>query len=544
MLAKFLERFLLGHVRGTMDAGSLKTLDQIPRSRTYPDSAMQRPVAVRKRLDKKPRDPFLWTELGCAWLDIHAVDSARTCFEQALGFSADFAPALAGLAGVVSEQGQVDAAIALYRRVLEVAPADRIAFQNLLFLMLCSHAVTEEEILEWHQRFAARFEAPLQGKIQHVRPTRQDANRRLRIGYVSPDFRAHVVGRCIAPVLARHDREKFAVYCYYNNTIEDDHTATIRNSVDVWLNIHSLDDKQLCKQIQQDRIDILVDLSGHTPGNRLLAFARKPAPLQVSYLDYSATTGFSTIDYRLTDALCDPEPEADRYYTETLWRLPTTYWLYNPPFLHLNNPPRKECRGRLHLACLNSFNRINDTAIQIWAEILQRLPASCLILVGVPEGQARTALLEKFANLGVERGRIELFGFLCYENYIDLVRCTDIALAPFPCNGATTMLDCLWNGVPVVALQNGKIFRSRMGNSILTTLGLDALIARDRREYVEIAVDLAGKRKWREELRATLRDRLKSSVLYQADEFTRAIDSAYRQMWQDYCLKNAAQGAA
>ena len=535
MLTGFIKRFLLRQTQGILGGGPPKEIRQIPRSRSYPDDLLNRPAEIRKAIEKNPRNPDLWIELGYASLNIESIDSAIESFEKALAIDPDRHQAISGLAGGAVAQGQVDKAIALYRRALEIAPADPVTFQNLLFLMLCSGEASDEDIFDWHKRFARQFEVPLLAGTHMEYPNPVDPERILRVGYVSPDFRGHVVGRCIAPVLEKHDRTRFAIHCYYNNDIEDDLTESIRNSCDKWLNIRHLNDEQFCEEVRKDQIDILVDLSGHTPGNRLLAFARKPAPVQVSYLDYSATTGLSSIDYRLTDRLCDPERIADPYYSETLYRLPATYWLYKPSTMYGGNAIKANGDGHIIFACLNSFYRVTDTAIQLWAEILRHLPSAKLVFIGVPVGSTRNALLERFGNLGIGADRIELFGLLTYENYIDLIRATDIALAPFPYNGAMTLLDCLWNGVPVVALEGGKTFRSRMGNSILTTLGLDNLIAKNREDYIGIALKIAGKRRWRNELRMTLRDRIKDSVLYQDSTFTVAMEDAYRQMWRTYC---------
>jgi predicted O-linked N-acetylglucosamine transferase (SPINDLY family) len=399
--------------------------------------------------------------------------------------------------------------------------------------MLCSGEVGDAEILDWHLHFAREVEDPLKpSRYAHKRPV--PAARPLRIGYVSADLRDHVTGRCINPILTHHDRRNFKTYCYFDGRLADDFTRNMQRSGGTWRDMSKMDDAQLAKQIKADHIDILVDLSGHTPGNRLLAFARKPAPIQVSYLDYSATTGFESIDYRLTTARCDTEGEADACYSETLYRLPDTYWLYNPPEVPDLAPP--DDKPWLLLSCLNSFYRVSDSAIVMWADTLRRVPRSRLALVGVPMGEARDRVLERFGKLGVSASRIEMFGILNHGHYLQLVRATDIALAPFPYNGAMTMLDCLWNGVPVVSLRGGPTFRSSMGNCILGLLKLEELIADRDVDYSNIVVALAENRNRRLELRAGLRERLKRSPLCDAPALTKAIETAYRYMWEQYCL--------
>lgn len=534
-LGQFAGQFLASVLSWFLRPSSSGPLGHIQRQRMHSMEAQQRVQEMEARLLAGDlQDASLWVTCGFDWFELDQFDHASKCFERALEIDPLGHEAMNGMANVLKTQGELERAISLYRRALEAAPSNVTVFQNLLFAMLCSGKTSETEIFEWHLRFAQEFEKPL-AVFRGSHANFADPARRLRIGYVSADLRGHVTGRCIAPILAHHDRKNFKIFCYFDGRLADDFTRSMQAAGGTWRDMSNLDDSQLCKLVKADCIDILVDMSGHTPGNRLLAFARKPAPVQVSYLDYSATTGLKSMDYRLTAEGCDAEGEADAFYSETLFRLPKSFWLYNPPETpNISTTPDKTS-GRLLLSCLNSLYRVSDAAILIWADILQRLPAARLALVSVPDGKARTRILRRFKELGIKASRIEMFGILNHDHYLQLVRATDIALAPFPYNGAMTMLDCLWNGVPVVCLRGGPTFRSNMGNCILGLLNLKSLIAAGEADYANIVINLAEDRKLRLELCAGLRERVKNSALCDAPALTAAIETAYREMWQRHC---------
>jgi len=512
-------------------------LHDIPRQRVHSNEAKQHAHEMEASLlSSNLQDASQWVKCGYGWHKLDEIDRGINCFERALSIDSSNSDALNGMAAALQLQGNLSQSIEFSRRALEIAPSNNIIFQNLLFTMLCSGEVSEAEIYEWHRKFSQVFEKPLEiNRSEFTNST--EPSRRLRVGYVSADLCAHVVGRCMAPILSHHDRENFDIYCYYNSNLADDFTRSMQAAGGVWRDMAKLNDIQLCKQIQTDRIDILVDLSGHTPGNRLLAFARKPAPIQVSYLDYSASTGMESMDYRLTGAGCDVEEVADDFYTEALVRLPGTYWFYTPPPPEVTDiaPLFDKQSGGLLLSCMNTFYRISDAAIIIWAEILRKLPTACLALVAVPTGNTRDKILARFHELGVEPSRIEMFGLLNYEHYFQLIRVTDIALAPFPYNGAMTMLDCLWSGVPVVCMRGGPTFRSSMGNCIYRLLALEELIANQADDYVNIVLRLAENPNLRLSLSLDLRERMRRSSICDAPALTAAIEAAYREMWHRYC---------
>ena len=523
-------------VASLISAQSPDPLDAIARQRIHPLEERQEADALEAEARAaRPQDAARWVACGARWFELDQLDRARRAFEQALAADPRCAEAMDALGTIHKTRGEIGESIELYRQALAADPRSVGAFQNLLFAMLCSAEVTEEEILREHRRFAETFEAPL-GATPPERKPRPDPDKRLRIGYLSADLRDHVTGRCIAPILANHDRKLFRVSCYYDARKADDFTRAMQRPQDNWRDMSHLDDAGLCARIRSDEIDILVDLSGHTPGNRILAVARRAAPVQVSYLDYSATTGLRSMDYRLTTALCDAEG-ADGFYTEALWRLPANYWAYNPPKI----PDAGERDGTAKksgalFSCLNSFYRIPDRSIRAWAQILRAVPGSRLALIGIPgDAESRDHAARRFKKLGIDPARVEMFGILDYGNYIQLTRATDVALAPYPYNGAMTTLDCLWSGVPVVCLRGGPTFRSSMGRCILELLQMDDLIAASDDDYVRIAVGLARDAQRRAELRAGLRGKLKASSLCDGRTLTRQVEKAYREMWRKHC---------
>lgn len=523
-------RRLLGTARV---GGTRNAIAGLPRSRPHGRQALDRVTALEEAVAGDEENADLWMNLGQAWFEIDAIDEAAVCFGRVLAIDPRHCKALNGLANAHKEQGDLAGAIALYRRAIEARPDDAEAFQNLLFAMLCSNEQSEESILGWHQRFAGRFEAPL-ARLQRPHANILTPDRRIRIGYVSPDFRRHVVGFCIAPVIENHDRAGFAAYCYFNGSRADDLTESIRAKADAWRDVSRMTDAQFDDLVREDLIDILVDLSGHTPGNRLLAFARRPAPIQVGYLDYSATTGLASIGFRLTDAACDPPGIADAYYTERLIRLPGTFWLYNPPALPESARPEAS-RREITFGCMNSFYRVNDAALSVWAGVLRRLPGSRLVLAGVPAGEASASVARRLGALGIAAQRLSIFGLLRYEDYVDLIRSVDVALGPFPYNGAMTLLDCLWQGVPVVSMRGAKTFHSRMADSICSALKLEELLAESPASYADIAVRLAADREGRIAYRSTLRNRILASPLCDYAGFTRVLEHAYRGLWRAHC---------
>jgi predicted O-linked N-acetylglucosamine transferase (SPINDLY family) len=372
------------------------------------------------------------------------------------------------------------------------------------------------------------------------RPHTNDCSpdRRLRIGYVSPDFRSHPVGTFLLPLLESHDHQGFEIFCYSSVRVPDAITARCRAQADVWRDALGMSDEQLAGAIRDDRIDVLVDLTMHMADNRLLVFARKPAPVQVTYLAYCGTTGLAAMDYRLTDPYLDPPGRDEPFYCERSVRLPETYWCYRPV---IETSPAETLpasgTGQIVFGSLNNFCKVSDASLAAWSRLLQAVPGSRLLL-HAHAGSHRQRVCTLLAGQGVAAERLELIDFLPAGDYFDVYRRIDVALDPFPYGGGTTTCDALWMGVPVVSLA-GATAVGRGGLSILSNVGLPDLVARDPGEYVEIAARLAGDLPRLRELRAALRDRMRKSPLMDAPRFARNVEAAYRRMWKEWC---AAEG--
>jgi len=367
--------------------------------------------------------------------------------------------------------------------------------------------------------------------------------RPLRIGYVSPDFRDNVVARNLLPIFRHHDKSQFKLYLYRTAPLQDAVTDQFRALADGWRDITFLSDDQAAALIQQDGIDILVDLSLHMAGNRLLLFARKPAPLQFTFAGYPGTTGLSTIDYRFTDPYLDPPPApgepdpADMHYSEKSLRLPHTFWIYDP--LDLSDIPVSDLpaltNGYITFGCLNNFNKINNPTLARWAIILNALPTSRLHLLA-HEGTHRQRTLTTLHSHGISPDRITFSPRLPRDQYLRLYHRIDIALDTLPYNAHTTGLDALWMGIPTITLV-GNTVAGRAGFSQLMNMGLPELATDKNADFTTIAVTLANDLARLVALRQSLRRRLQVSPLMDAPSLATAIEANFRDAWHAYAAK-------
>jgi predicted O-linked N-acetylglucosamine transferase (SPINDLY family) len=437
------------------------------------------------------------------------------------------------LAHALHEQARLADTIRVLQQAIRLDPSDRAAGDLLLFTLNETHEATPEQIAEQHRQWADKHTEHLSSP-NITFPNSRNPNRRLRIGYVSPDFRTHSVARFLEPILQAHDPEQVEVFCYANVQKPDDVTERLKQLAHHWRDIHRMDVEPAVKMVRADKIDILIDLAGHTSGNCLLLFAHRPAPVQFTYLGYPNTTGMTAIQYRLTDSIADPPGQSDEFYTERLIRLPTTFLTYASP---IGPEPAPRPKGPITFACYNRASKITTEVIEVWSHILKTLPESRLLLKGlsINEPEAREQRQAQFATHGIEPWRIT-FGALqlSHAGHLEEYHAIDVALDPFPYNGTTTTCEALWMGVPVVTFA-GQTHASRVGASILTHVGLKELIARSPDEYVRIAVGLINDAPRLRDLRSNLRDRMKNSPLLNPIALTRAIEEAYRQAWTEWC---------
>ncbi len=470
--------------------------------------------------------------LGTALVELGQLAEAGACFLEALRLDPRRADAHNNLGNVYKEQGQLEEAVASFRMALELRPDYITAHNNLVYTLHICPGLAPQTILaeceNWNRQHAALLAGLIQAPQCDATP-----GRRLRIGYVSPDFRSHPVGRFILPLLAAHDRGQVEVFGYSSVKKPDALTERCRGLVDAWRPITHLTDDQTAQLIRGDRIDILVDLAMHTMDNRLLVFARKPAPIQVTYLAYGGTTGLHTMDYRLTDPYLDPPGRNDAFYSEKSTRLPHTYWVYQPVSdTPVAAEPPSVATGQITFGCLNNFCKVTSPTLELWGQVLQACPGAALLLYA-RQGSHRDRVCRVLERWGVAADRLTFVDWLPVADYFRTYSRLDVALDPFPYGGGTTTCDALWMGVPVVSLV-GQTAVGRGGLSILSNVGLQDLAATDTAQYVQTAVALARDRQRLRELRATLRTRMQASPLMDVPAFARGVEEAYRQMWRHY----------
>ncbi|HYW42860.1 MAG TPA: hypothetical protein VE959_08390 [Bryobacteraceae bacterium] len=421
-------------------------------------------------------------------------------------------------------------------RGLALKPTFAVGHQIPLFKLHHSPDLTPRALAEEHRQWGLRYAAALwdHGR-RHVNSP--EPGRRLRVGYVSADFYAHPVSYFTAPVFSAHDREQVEIVCYGLDR-NDSWTLRIRRQAGLWRNMTGLGDAELAEMIERDRIDILVDLAGYTAGNRLLAFARKPAPVQVSWLGYFNTTGMEAMDYLLVDPQLAP-PEEEAPFVEKPLRLPGCYLAYEIP-AHAPTPAPAPCgyRGFVTYGSFNNMSKVGLEVISVWAEILRRNPTAHIALMnaGLGDGPSRDLYRRHFEDCGITPDRLHLSDRVDRLDVFGAYAHLDLALDPFPYNGGTTTCEALAMGVPVVTLA-GDRFVSRVGSTILHNAGLPELIAHSREEYIQKAVELGRNPARLAGLRSSMRARLAQSTLCDIAGFTRKLENAYREIWREWCSR-------
>ena len=463
---------------------------------------------------------------------------ARRLFRRAVALVPASAIANGNLAALELTLGRVRSAIERLRRTVDIEPGAVEAHSNLLLALGYVDGDPKRYFAE-HRRWAARHASPL---AAHIRPWTNDRvpDRRLRVGYLSADFFDHALGTNIAGLIEHHDRREVEVTCYAEVGRPDDMTRHIREITDHFVETQTLSDAELDDRIRADGIDILVVMAGHTARNRMTVAGRKPAPVMVSYADFS-TTAIEVMDYWLTDPIVHPEGATEELFTETLMRIPMMV-LHRP----IDVAPRvaplpASVSGGVTFGSFNNPAKIGDQVVALWSRVLGRIPDARLILkyrdVYTVE-DVRMRLAQRFSENGVDPSRIIfLGGDPNRASHLAIVGGIDIALDPFPFNGCTTTFEALWMGVPVVTLA-GRRFLGRMGTSFLTHLGLPELVAQTPDDYVRIASSLGSDLPRLEALRGTLRQRIMASPLCDGPAYARSIECAFRAAWRRWCEKH------
>ena len=474
--------------------------------------------------------------LGQALMAWHQNDEARKHFNEALRLRPSYSEAHHDLGRLAFEEGLLAEAAKHYRAAIAVKPAPETQ-TNLIFLLNYLPDADPTEHLAEHRRWSEWFEQPLRSQWQ-AHANNRDPNRRLRIGYVSPDLRDHPVTAFIEPVLRAHQCEQFETFCYANLQKPDAISQRLRALASQWRDICGMTPEQAAELVRRDGIDILVDLAGHTTDHSLLVFARKPAPVQVTWIGYPNTTGLEAMDYRLTDLISDPPAETERWHSEYLIRLPETFSCYSAPAeTPAVAPLPASAKGFVTFGSFNNFRKLSEPAIALWARVLNQVSNSRLLIksqgLGDPPTLAR--LRHQFVRAGVAAERIELHSAnLSKAEHMGLYSQVDLCLDPFPYNGTTTTCDALWMGVPVITLA-GRTHVARVGVSLVTHLGHPEWAVKTPDDYVAKCQELAADLPALANLRRGLREQMRQSPLCDAQRFIVHLEAAYRVMWSHWC---------
>jgi predicted O-linked N-acetylglucosamine transferase (SPINDLY family) len=487
-----------------------------------------------------PNSAIAHKNLGAVLQQQGRLSEALAAYQTACRLQPDFVEAIGNTGSVQLALGEVSAATASYRDALRLKPDHAAVFSDYLFCLQNDHNISNEDLFFEHRKFAAEIEAPRRAlwPKHHNSP---QADRRLKIGYVSGDLRNHAVAFFLEPILAFHDRYNFAVYIYSNHGQVDDMTKRLATYVDAWTPCLHLSDDQLFQQIQADGIDILVDLSSHTAYNRLPVFARKPAPIQVTYIGYAGTTGLDAMDYRITDEWLDPVGVTDQWHSERLVRIPHGNAAFQVAACapDVGQLPALSGHG-ITLACLNNPRKIRPPVVALWSRILTARSDTRLLLGSVSDNAVKLNLLDWFAENGIDPARISFQPWMSLNDYLALHQEIDMALDPFPYNGGTTSFHSLSMGVPFVALSGNRTV-SRCGAAILAAVGLNDWTTDSEDAYVKKALTAMEDLPALNSLRQTLRGRLNSGDDSRSKRVAYELDTAYRAMWQHWCEQRAGR---
>ncbi|CAG7633937.1 Photosystem I assembly protein Ycf3 [Paenibacillus solanacearum] len=490
-----------------------------------------------KALEINPGLAEVYNNLGIIYDEQGKDTEAIRFYKKALKINPNYDRAFNNMGNAYRNQGLAEKATDCYRNSLESNPEYTIAHSNLLLSMHYSPNIDPDALLEEHRNFDSRHGSALarpnyySNELSLVRP--------LKIGYVSPDFRKHSVSYFIEPVLANHDKRRFEIYCYSDVVVQDDVTLRFKGYASEWRDIAGMTDSDIAELIQCDKIDILIDLAGHTAKNRMLLFARKPAPIQITWIGYPGTTGLSTMDYRITDAYADPAGDGEHYYTERLLRMPKSFLVYSPPKEYPVIDIDAVTNRAVTFGSFNHLAKITIEMIELWSKILKQVPESRLVLKnnGLDQEEIQQRIRSEFFQFGIDKERIELIGWKSSSSdHLATYNQIDIALDTFPYHGTTTTCEALLMGVPVITLL-GKYHVSRVGASLLSNIGLTQFITHSQFDYVERAVSLALQPELLNNLRSTIRGRFLQSSLTDAVPFTKDLEKLYAQVWDKYCIE-------
>ncbi|MDY7537135.1 tetratricopeptide repeat protein [Undibacterium sp. RTI2.1] len=496
---------------------------------------LQRAIAL------KPDFASAYNNLGTVYLEKRRYLDAQDCFRKALIHNPKMSAACRclGVVGTLLAE-PIEESEQFLRRALELDPKDHYANTALLFLLSEATHVTPTALFAEHLRFGERFESSLISTwSKHANDKNSD--RPLRVGFVSGDFYNHAVATFISPILEHlHKYQSLELHAYYNNDEDDKDTAKLKFYFHQWKKIHLKSDDWTFKQIVADKIDILIDLSGHTSLNRLTLFARKPAPIQISWIGYPGTTGLRAMDYFVTDRFCLPSEQFDHLFSEKLVRLPAIApFSPSPESPEVNDLPALT-NGYVTFGSFNRIGKITDDVIQVWSNLLNVVPSSKLFLGAMPQDASFQHLIDAFSSRGISRDRLSFFGRCGMTLYLKQLQKIDICLDTFPYNGGTTTLHGLWMGVPTLT-KAGSTVSARTGIGLLSHVGLQRCAVSNDEEFVKEGVYWVEHLDELAQLRASLRDRMRNSPLIKPELIAAGLDRAMQIMWQRWCKGLAAE---
>ncbi len=497
---------------------------------------------LQRAIELGYKRPEPHTLIGQAFARLGRFSDAERAYREALKLNPRFVDALVGLGNTLHDLGDLDGGIAQEKLAIQANPQAFGARSNLLMKLLYHGGTSPEALAEEHRQAGKAYMAAFAGSGDPAWQIRdRDAERKLRIGYMSPDFHVHATAFFLDPLLASHDPAAVEVHCYSGATESDSMTAYLRGLSHGWRDVAGLPHKDLAALVAKDQIDILVDCAGHTNNNRIAVLAMKPAPLQVTWLGYPHGTGLPTVDYRLTDEIADPPGMTESHYLEQLVRLPEGTFCYRAPDMAPPPAPGPLERGAGPVfGCFNNPHKIGPEVIRLWARIVNAVPGARLRLKAKQflDASAAKVFRERFMAAGLASDRIEIEGRRTLQEGFAEYATIDVALDPFPYHGTTSTCEALWMGAPVVTLP-GATCVSRVGPSLLARVGLSDLVARDADHYKEIAVGLVRDPGRLADLRRTLRGTMAVSALCDGPRFARQIEGAYRDIWRRYCLSTS-----
>ncbi len=493
-------------------------------------------VAAYRRANALHQTAPNYLNLGSALAAVDELDQSVAVIAKAIELAPKWSDPQQAMGSALSWCGNLDAAITAFRKAVELDPKNDRAHSALLYTMLFHGGYSPQKLRDEHVEWARRHTADIIALPPP--PNDRSPDRRLKIGYVSPNFRHQAVSNFVLPIIASRNAWETEIFCYSDAIAVDARTAELHRAADEWRDTAALGDEQLANLIRQDRIDILVDLTGHIGHGRLKAFACKPAPVQVTYIGYQATTGLGQIDYFLTDEWSDPSRQTEAFLVEKPFRLPQAFFCYSKPVdaPDVGPLPATEA-GYITFGCMNNLAKVTPTTLDLWAKTMTKVPASRLMMLTPNSRDVHERLRSALADRGLSANRVEFAERTSFKNYLARYNRIDIALDPVPFNGHTTTCDAAWMGCPTVSLA-GKTYAHRYGCSVMRNVNLSELIAENPQQYVDIAASLALDVGRLADIRASLRQRMIESIITDGPRFTGHLEAAYREMWRRWCASD------